>query len=414
MSQLNPVNVGSTGLQRFAPAPVGSNSVDASAKSPETCELPTEVSLFTCSLDDALITSVPTDSTLLYEYEPVNVFGSKGFVGLYSARFTDRSRPLWKQCSNVAYCDGPAVFHVPNNVWYDRYQHRWKVLYDGQYFTYGRVDQEQTPVSSIVFPAAYTCSRFSIAFDQNAYLLFACENEGTIEIRREEAGVLTVRSFTGTWPVLFLNALLQQDPLQQDVVCYYLRDGNLYGRWQREEFLTEYLLVENLQATSLRSARADYRGEYPYERLFVMQNCATRILRSANYDFWSIVTRDFAKTGVELSNDGSYSLLVSLLGQFTDSLGASFSLSNDGLYLSTIADVLAPSDVVQASFTLSPNGGSYNLVVVVIPTQSDACVASFSLSLSGGLYQQVVEHVGTFTDAVTAGLTLSNDGSYYT
>ena len=375
-----------------------------------TCVPHVELPLFTCTLEDTTNLDIPADSTLVNVLSAPDIFGSKGFVGLYAVKSSQSTRPLWKQCDNVYYCDGPEFAGIPNDVWYDRYQHRWKFLYVDGYFFFGRTDQTLQPVDEAIFPTSYNCERFSVAFDKNARPVFVCQLGNVVEIRRLEAGSLTVVSFTGHSPVLFLNALLQRDNSLQDVVCYYLRDGNLYGRWQRQEFGTEYLLCEGLDVTELKTCRFTRDTDKPYEMLFALKNCATRMLKSDIYEAWPAHVISTLGCSFSLGN-GEYAPVILTIADVLTEADASFQLNSDGLYFPVILVFPTTTTTTNATFSLSSNG-VYTLVIVLFTTEQDTANVSFTLS-SDGSYNEVIEPAGSYADTTNATFSLSSDGSYY-
>ena len=89
-------------------------------------------------------------------------------------------------------------------------------------------------------------NHMSPCFDQNSRPVVAVEREqdGTIEIRKLVGGQEQRFIFTGRQPQLFYNWQLLYFSDDSDVVCFYLKeDGrNIYARFQRDEFDTEYLM----------------------------------------------------------------------------------------------------------------------------------------------------------------------------
>ena len=152
MAELKPVLAGSTSL-----SPVGASS--------SSCILSRKQPLYPCSIADALVSEI-SNSVLLETFSPVAVYGSVGFVSLSLVTSTPETRPLWKQCTNLCYCDGPS--YEGNTVGeFDRYKTRWLFRFDSGLLSYGVVGEPLVRLLSL-FPTAVEYDSFSACFDQNA------------------------------------------------------------------------------------------------------------------------------------------------------------------------------------------------------------------------------------------------------
>jgi len=103
-------------------------------------------------------------------------------------------------------------------------------------------------------------NHLTACFDQNSRPVVAVENhDGTVELRKQQAGVETRFIWTGRQPQLFLNWEVLYYSGESDVVCFYLKDDGrtLFARMQRDNFAVEYE-VNALHCTlaSLTEARS--------------------------------------------------------------------------------------------------------------------------------------------------------------
>lgn len=381
---------------------VSSISRTAVSLGSDVCNISTELPLFPCTLEDTTNIAVPVGRTLA-SYPEVRVYGSRGYITKLGADTQWKtSRKLWKQCRSVVYCDGPEQEGVTTAL-LERFTYRWKFLYEDGLFFYGRVDDELLQISSVLFPAPYTCDNFSIAFDQNARPVFALENAGSCEIRRLESGSLTVVAFDGTSPVLFQNGTLQPDNTIRDVVCYYLRNGSLCGRWQRDEFGIEHVLIEDVGLTALRGVRAYQDRARPFEYLFGLNECSTQFLVSEIYPFWPVLIEDSFEAYTK-PTDGLYRATL-LLIDHEDTCEFSTQPAG-GVYFSTL--VFANFEDATDAFA-EPAGGAYSLTLIVAPTQEDS--AGFATGPVSGSYALTLIDAGTYTDSSNS-YTIPAGGSY--
>ena len=380
MAELKPVLAGSTSL-----SPVGASS--------SSCILPRKQPLYPCSIADALFSEI-SNSVLLKTFSPVAVYGSVGFVSLSLVASTPETRPLWKQCTNLCYCDGPS--YEGNTVGeFDRYKTRWLFQFDSGFLSYGVVGEPLVRLLSL-FPTAVEYDSFSACFDQNAKPVVVFGLGTTVELRRTQAGVYTSYSFTGESPVLFQNALLQPDLDKQDVVCYYLRSGNLCGRWQRDNFEVEHVLVTDVEVDSLFSVRTSTLSYNTREFLFCQKSCSTRLIVSDRYPPWPFFASDLAEASVTCV-DGIHRRVVVDVGSYDDNAVSSIGPLN-GVHRAVVVTLPTASDSVASSIGVVT--GAHKLVLVTLATESDS--ATSTIGPLSGVHKFVVIQAGTYNDSVTS------------
>lgn len=136
----------------------------------------------------------------------------------------------------------------------NNFDYEWRFYVDPQSgeFFYNRIDQDPKSASEY-FPTGTAFSNVSIGFDGAGRPILAVESMGRITLKRISVNnsVETYGPFIGISPQLFYNGLMY-DYLDtgylRDVVCYYLKrgDNKVYARFQRDNFSTEYVIMDNL------------------------------------------------------------------------------------------------------------------------------------------------------------------------
>lgn len=154
--------------------------------------------------------------------------------------------PNWEMCSYLDWCYGPAVVGTPEF----RFKIRWITYLDPttKVWSYGK-GVPNIGVPLILFPEQVSNLAFfnnvnfvSLSFDENSKAYFAFQ-KGTnqVQIRYFASnGTQTVVSFTGETPKLFGEVNIQPATVLADVCCFYLRNGTVYVRFQRESFSFEH------------------------------------------------------------------------------------------------------------------------------------------------------------------------------
>lgn len=392
-------------MAELRPTTAVGSSVLATEKIVDSCLLAKRQALYPCATFDALITNLVSDR-LLKTFSPVAVYGSVGFVSLSTCVVNAATRPLWKQCNNLSYCDGPIYEGFVNEL-FSRYQTRWLFRFDSGLLSYGIVGENLVRLITM-FPSAVEYDTFSSCFDQNARPVVVFCVGTTIELRKIQADVVTSFVFTGESPVLFQNALLQADTTQQDVVCYYLRAGHLCGRWQRDNFEVEYILVNNVAVDSLFSVRASNLLTSPREFLFCQSGCSTLLLTSALYPPWPVLVLDQITASVAVSFDGDYFPMI-VNTEELDTLTALVALLTDGDYQSVNVDKIS-SDAVTGTASLNIDG-DYIAVAVSVPNTVDALSGTVAILFDGNYYLSIITG-SSYVDIATATAALLTDGDY--
>lgn len=341
----------------------------------------------------------------------VDVHGARGFE--YRASAGSDLRVWCNSEPYVDFCDGPTVEGVSNFEILERYEERWKVQLLNGIVTYGLAEGELSPAPASLFPELLLgVSSISISFDANARACFAFPDGGTVRLRRFVSDVPTEYFWVGSSPRLFFDGMLQPISELRDLVCYYIHDGKICARFQRDNFDIEYILVEPT-TSSFYLLTTVTRGTTPEDNKYCFLAAVTDdgglvLLTSAMYPQWPTREPDYAILSAELLSDGDYSIAV-LSVDHADYLYSDVIFLADGDYKSDTggseeADTLACS----ASFE---SDGEYSVVVVTVPTSSEALSAAAALTPDGDYYETVVP-AGSYSDTSTATAAFSTDGSY--
>ena len=377
-----------------------------------------------CVLDDPRAFFVSFDSLVnTSSISPVDQYGALGFdaAGQHLDLFTAQA---WNTCPWTDWCDGPENDGTPEPV---IYTYRWQVFFglDSGNVFYRRAGNALSAAPAGLFPSVLLPSAnytdFSLPFDANARPVFAFANldTGEVELRRFIADVPTFHSWTGHSPKLIYDGQMQRDSTLTDVVCYYIREGLLYARFQRDVFAVEYLIadVSGTYGELTRLTKTDRNvpegaplpaGSPIVHYLFARaggEGLVMIMLRAGPYDPFPIRESDTASMGAS-AGSGLYQIVAVEGGLYDDaaSIGAS---AGTGSYDSIVVD--APPAEDDAMIAASPGTGSYDLVVVVIPPETDVPV--IAASPASGDYVLVVIVGGTYTDSASVAATPAS-GNY--
>lgn len=320
------------------------------------------------------------------------------------------NNPNWTICQWIDYCSGPEEEGETQDT---PYATRWGCWLDRDNGTveYARVGDERQAAPGALFPDPLTSAvAISISFDQDAEPVFAIGfADEHIEIRRFVVGVPTTYTFDGITPRLLFNGiLLEANSVNSDVVCYYVRNGTIYSRFQRDNFGVEYAAT-NYPFTVVSIKKVDtrqYRELLYVKRLvngFFTQNYA---IRSPVYPLPPISAED-AGTLESVLVDGRYLDIIVEGGTYSEEVGLNAALT-EGVYLDIIVLV---SEADAATLDSVIVDGDYVLVVIDGGSYADA--STLNAILVSGSYELVVISGGSYAD----GSTLSSEitgGSYYT
>ena len=391
MSELTPTQVASIGLLASAGTP--------------TCQVSTNIPLFACTNEDARLVDITVPPKLIRLLDALVVYGSRSFESLNGVKTSQLTRPFWKQCSTVCYCNGPVDEQTTLSL-FEHFVTRWKISFVDGVFYYGRADDTPKQVSSVLFPTTVsTFDKFTACFEQNNTLIFAVETSGSIELRRLQAGILTTLTFSGTSPVLFLNSELQPNLGEQDVVCYYLLNGDLCGRWQRDNFATEYVLVEDLDVTELSATYADVSTNEPREYLFCLKDCATRCLITELYPIWA---QERIGATVQIEPGDTVFQIIAIPSE-SDSFSTASVTVGDGDALLTVLTLTGESDSFSSSAGVIDNG-DVALVVVALSTETDFMSSAASVVDDADSVNSIING-GSYSENVNNQVSVNDTGS---
>ena len=319
---------------------------------------------------------------------PVDVYGLLGFSSLSAA---GEIRRFW--CGNLAldFCDGPeddGVTPASDAEWYST---RWRAMQDGGVFSYSKVGEDWETAPSDLFPSAVSDAvGVSISFDANARPCFAFQRGGsTVEIRRFVAGSPTVYSWTGESPKLFYNGIVQRELDERDVVCYYVRNGALCARFQRDAFGTEYILLTAEACGSIASLVKADRGSAAGRDSFVFLSAVRAdgslvLLESGPYQPWPVLASDSCRVSA-MPAGGSYWPILIVLPAVREAIGVS----------------------------ATPAGGEYRAIRITVPTITEAIGLSAAPSPTGNRYWPIRIDAGTYHESVGLAAAPAPTGNRY-
>lgn len=339
----------------------------------------------------------------------VDVYGAMGFE---AAAFADLPARMW--CSfnpSLDFCDGPETEGVPTLEIEDRWSVRWVASQQNGVFAYSKVGQPFAPAPSELFPSPVAGAvGVSISFDANGRPGFAFEVGGTVELRRFFAGIPTTYSWPGRSPKLFFDGLLQPDSGSRDLVCYYVTNGRLCARMQRDNFATEYQLVDAPAIAGLGAleslTKADRGSGMDISRNWLAATAASGelvLFRSALYPPWPFTVREFG-TETTTIDDIGYSLVIVDLGSFEEVSSQTVGL--EGIeYTAAVFDHF-PDFAETGTSTVSVETINYPLTAIVFPAVSEA--GTNTAAVDSINYPLVSVNAGTYQEPGTATATLES------
>ena len=340
----------------------------------------------------------------------IDVYGLKGFEAYAVADMESAGRMWCTFDPALDFCDGPEIEAQPLEYGYERYSVRWKARNDGGVFSYAKVGEEWNRAPAELFPATISGAEgVSISFDANARPCFAFQVGNTIELRRFVADAPTVYSWVGASPKLFFDGLLQPDTGLRDVVCFYVSEGRVCVRMQRDNFEVEHLLSGGASAASLVKVDKGSGSEQGRHLLSsVLAGGDLALLRSAQYPLWPRIKADLVSATLSFLADGDYFPVV-IATSSTDALTSVAAFLTDGDY-QPVTLVVSPSDAVTGTAGFSTDG-DYSPVAVGAPVSPDALSGTAALESDGNYYESVVPG-GSYADASTATAAFLTDGDY--
>lgn len=341
-----------------------------------------------------------------YSITPVDVYGGLGFTSV-SLQGPDSE----DFCPLYAYCDGPTDDGVTSANQWDRYITRWVAVFDAGEMFYGKVGDVLIPAPSELFPDKpfENVVKISISFDANARPVFCMAyKSGVIEIRRFEAGIYTKYSFTGKTPVLIFNGILQSDLDLRDVVCYYTDGSDIYARFQRDNFATEYKIVDNSSAFTLKITDRG-RDEMASVHVLDARSAANeKSLFYVVYPPWPVFYQENATSAATINSDLDYSPIVVQIDLHEYST-SSVAINSDIDYQSIVVSYTA-NDVASTANATINSDLNYDHVII-ITSGSDSSTAQAVIGSDIHYYQSVVSF-SELGDASTSNAVINSDISY--
>lgn len=302
----------------------------------------------------------------------------------------------WTICDNIDYCDGP---DEEGESQARRYDVRWVVQpnEDATGFEYGIAGGTLIPVPPTLFPSVdmSTITTITLSFDGNARPVFAYQTApGSLTLTRAIAGVPTIDTFTGDWPTLFYDGLVQRDTASRDVVLFYVRAGSIKSRFQRDNYATEREFFSASDIVPVKITKTD--RVTPYHHLYYYdESNRLRMARSTPYPPFPVEVDDVAvSTGEPVG--GEYSPVAVDGGtylEFTTNIAA----PAGGEYASNV--IQSGPYVESATNLATPSGGEYPQISVDGGTYSESAVASASVQT--GEYTLVAVDGGTYLENTT-------------
>lgn len=341
----------------------------------------------------------------------IDVYGLKGFEA-YAIAGAESAGRMW--CTfepALDFCDGPEIEAQPLEYGYERYSVRWKARNDGGVFSYAKVGEEWNRAPAGLFPSTVAGAEgVSLSFDANARPCFAFQVGNTIELRRFVADAPTAYSWVGASPKLFFDGLLQPDTGLRDVVCFYVSEGRVCVRMQRDNFEVEYLLSGEASAASLVKVDKGSGSEQGRHLLSsVLAGGDLALLRSAQYPLWPRIEADLVSATLSFLADGDYFPAVAELPAPADDVAASVGFVDDGLYL-PVAFTLNETDGVAMPVAFLTDG-AYTPTIVHAGTVADPVAASVAFN-SDGAHTLAIVSGGSYSEGQTATVAFNADGDY--
>lgn len=310
---------------------------------------------------------------------------------------TTTLRYNWRICDNIDYCDGPDEEGESQET---RYTERWVVQPNASEtgYEYGISGGTLIPVPAALFTGVdqTTITTISICFDGNARPVFAYQTAaGTLTLTRFVAGTPTVSSYSGDWPNLFYNGVVQRDTASRDVVLFYVLSSSIKTRFQRENFGVEREFFSAPDIIPVKITKTD-RSTVFQNLYYIDAGNRLRLARSTPYPPFPIEASDLA-TSRGSPAGGEYVLTVVDGGAYSEE-GLSIAAPAGGDYVDIVVTEGPYAD--ETTNAAAPAGGDYDLVVIDGGTYSEECTSL--TSPAGGEYVEVVVPGGNYDDQATS------------
>ena len=314
----------------------------------------------------------------------VDQYGALGFASINGAEF------CWQICQAEDPAKGPESEGDPDegNFTFD-----WIFLKneDTGEFQYGRQGQSLVSASDY-FASSVEADHVSMCFESTGRPVFAVSHDGQFTVKREVGEVITTYGpFTGISAQMWYNGTALDhliDSANRDAVCYYLKpaESKLFARFQRDNFGTEYTIIESLPTNfaELRFAEMNTETGIMTLKLIPREDDESPFvghgyqIESAIYPLPNEEEASFDVTFVE----GSIEQVISPTTEDEDS---SFDVTFvEGFYFSPIEDLEVDDD---ASFDVTFVEGFYFSPIEELEPDEDP---SFDVVFVEGEYELVI------------------------
>lgn len=361
------------------------------------------------------VNGIPDWGTLSAE-ESLTQVDQYGSLGFPAVRVSDGLPSFFQPCPFIDWADGPETEAFPNLTTCNRQVWRWRaVLSNGSIF-YGRTGFPIQPAPPSLVPSdLHDAVNLAFCFDQVARPCFAVDrtDSGKVNLWRFVGGTPTFWEWDGHSPLLFFNGITQRDFDFHDVVCYYIREGVLRARFQRDLMDIEYTIADpsNVegpgQLARLIKSDAGRIGPNAIYHFISAFTAGERFLmfRSAGYDAFPVCMEEAGTVAAALGG-GLYELHIIPAPAVSESLPLAATLSG-GSYDPVIVD--APGASSRGAVTAALSGGVYFQIVIHSPSQTDS--AEVSAQLTSGSYEKVIVNADLSEDG--AGVRASLSGGAY-
>jgi PKD repeat protein len=165
-------------------------------------------------------------------------------LGPAASRQSGPANPNWTMCPDVDYCDGPDELDVPQEI---RFRQRWKVRLINGLVTFGPVGLPLIPAPNDMFfnTSMANTTAITLSFNSASAPYFAYQvGTNQVRVHFRVNGVPLKVQFAGETPRLFSEVIINPISDLCDVVLFYVRDGKIYVRFQRDNFAIEYFVAE--------------------------------------------------------------------------------------------------------------------------------------------------------------------------
>lgn len=248
-------------------------------------------------------------------------------------------------------------------------------------------------------------NHLSACFDQNSRPVVAVENaDGSIELRKRQAGSETRYLWAGRQPQLFFNWQVLYYSAESDVVCFYLKDDGrtIYARMQRDDFAVEYTM--NLLHCDLQSLE-EVIADSQRVKMFCRTTGGRAVtLTSRLYPPFPATGRDAGYLSATLVSGGHIQAVFPVQAE-ADLASGAITLFGGAYTLAIAATAAAESAEHETGF---PEGDYFQQVFGADAGQDAGAVEA---GIYGGAYYNRVEHADAGTDGAQSSAAL-NGGAY--